>query len=149
MSTAKADILIRSTQGYPIAVVEIKNRQQLSPDVAKELRRNMVARGVPSHVPYFLLLSQDVGFLWNGTKQENPEAFPSYEFPMDKIVTRYFKEGAEKRLYGEVFELLVLQWLNDLATGLQKPMEEPEKTLALSGFSESIKGATVVAEDKQ
>jgi hypothetical protein len=148
MNTNRPDILIKSSQGYPIAVVEVKNRQYLSPDVAKELRRNMVARGVPSHVPYFLLLSQDVGFLWNATKQENPDTLPSYEFPMDKIVTRYLKESSEKRLYGEVFELLVLQWLNDLTMGAQKVVEEPEKTLALSGFNESIKGATVVAEEE-
>ncbi|HVB23646.1 MAG TPA: hypothetical protein VNG51_17040 [Ktedonobacteraceae bacterium] len=148
MTTSRPDFLIRNAQGYPIAVVEVKNRQNLSPDVAKKLRSNMVARGVPSQVPYFLLLSQDVGFLWNGTKQDNPDALPSYEFPMNKIVSRYFKDSSEKRLYGEVFELLVLQWLNDLMAGIQKASEEPEKTLALSGFNESIQGATIVPEEK-
>ncbi|MEO8972999.1 MAG: hypothetical protein ABI406_15545 [Ktedonobacteraceae bacterium] len=149
MTTSRPDFLIRNAQGYPIAVVEVKNRQNLSPDIAKELRSNMVARGVPSHVPYFLLLSQDVGFLWNGTKQEIPDALPSYEFPMKKIVNRYLEESSEKRLYREVFEIIVLQWLNDLTMGSLKTGEEPEKTLALSGFNESIKGATVVAEEEQ
>jgi hypothetical protein len=148
ISRPKPDILIRSPEGYPIAVVEVKNRQNLSRDVATELRRNMVVHGLLPRVPYFLLTSQDVGFLWKGAKEENLDAPPTYEFPMEKVVARYLKREPEHRLYGAVLELLVLQWLNDLTRGAHKTTEEPEKTLALAGFNESIRGATVVPEDE-
>lgn len=143
-SRPRLDILIKDPDGYPIAVVELKNRQNLSRDVATEIRRNMLARGLPSRVPYFLLLSQDVGFLWK--ELVDPDAQPTYEFPMNNVVTRYLKEDSERRLYESILELIVFQWLNDLATNPGNVDQEPEKTLALSGFSQSIKDATILTE---
>jgi hypothetical protein len=149
ISQPRPDILIRSPQGYPIAVVEVRNRQNLSRDVATQLRHNLIDYGLPSRVPYFMLLSQDVGYLWKEAKQENADVPPTYEFPMDNVVSRYWKSDSEKRLYAEALELLILQWLSDLTKGMQKDVEEPEKTLAIAGFNESIKGAAVLAEEEQ
>jgi len=148
-SRPQPDILIRDDQGYPVAVVEVKNRQNLSPGLATELRHNMIMHGFPFQVPYFLLLSQDVGFLWKGAKQQIPDAAPDYTFPMDKVIGRYLKRDPNERLYGAELELLALQWLTDLTSKPQKITEEPEKTLALAGFNESIKGATVLLEEEQ
>jgi len=67
---------------------------------------------------------------------------------MNRVVTRYWKNDPNKRLYGEVFKLIVLQWLTDLAEQPQKEIEEPERTLALAGFIESIREATVLAEEE-
>ncbi len=142
----RPDILVRGPEGYPIAVVEVKNLKDLSRDEAIELRHNLIEYGIPSHVPYFLLISQDVGFLWQGPKQENLNVPPDYEFPMDRVVTRYSTRKPGQRLYEPELEMLVLRWLTNLATKPQKNTEEPEKTLALSGFNESIKGATVLIE---
>jgi hypothetical protein len=144
----RPDILVRSPEGYPIAVVEVKNQQNLSRDVAMKLRRNMVAHGLLPQVPFFLLASQDVGFLWKEPKYVSYDIPPTYEFPMDKVVARYLKREPGERLYGAELELVLLQWLIDLTQGAHKNVEEPEKTLALSGFSESIKGATVLAEEE-
>jgi hypothetical protein len=148
ISRPRPDILIKSPQGFPIAVVEVKNQQNLSRDVATKLRRDMVAHGFLPQIPYFLLTSQDVGFLWKEPKHVSFDAPPTYEFPMDKVVARYLKREPGQRLYGAELELVVLQWLTDLALGTQKVVEEPEKTLALSGFNESIKGATVLTEEE-
>jgi hypothetical protein len=148
-SRHRPDILIENSEGYPIAFVEVKNLQNLSRDIATELRHNLIEYGVPAQVPYFLLLSQDVGFLWKETKQIDSHAPPTYEFPMHQVVTRYLKEDSERRLYGHILELLVFQWLNDLATKPANESEEPEKTLALSGFSKSIKGAAILTEENQ
>lgn len=144
-SYSRPDILVQSPNGLPIAVVEIKNIMNLSRDIATEMRHNIVARGVPSQVPYFLLVSQDVGFLWKG-QREGLDVPPDYMFPMSTIVTRYLKRKSDERIYREVFELLVLQWLSDLAAGRSTASDEPEKTLALAGFYDDIKGATVLAE---
>jgi hypothetical protein len=149
ISRPRPDILIRSPEGYPIAVVEIYNRLNLSRDIATKLRRNLIDYGMPLHVPYFLLLSQDVGFLWKEPNQEDLNAPPAYEFPMNKVVARYLRRGPNERLYGEELELLALQWLTDLSAGSQKAIEEPEKTLALAGFNDSIRGATILGEEEQ
>src|SRR5574340_1023065 len=100
MLTFRPDIVIRNHGGRPIAVVEVKNRQNLSRDIATELRRNMVAHGLLPQIPYFLLLSQDKGFLWKGTREDNIDAPPTYEFLMDKVVTRYLKTTPQQRLLG-------------------------------------------------
>jgi hypothetical protein len=147
-SRPQPDILIRDDQGYPVAAVDVRNPQNLTRDVATEIGRNLLAYGLPIRVPYFLMVSQDVGFLWKQPRQENPDALPDYKFPMNKVVSRYRKLNPEERLYGEVLKLIVLQWLTDLAEKPQKETEEPEKTLALAGFIESIREATVLAEEE-
>jgi len=147
-SRLRPDLLIRSSEGYPIAVVEVKNQLNLSRDVATKFRRNMVAHGLLPQIPYFLLVSQDVGYLWREPKYVNYNTPPTYEFPMDKVVARYLKRDPGQRLYGAELELVVLQWLTDLTQATQKNVEEPEITLSISGFIESIKGATVLAEEE-
>ncbi len=146
ISRPRADILVRDLEGNPIAIVEVKNLKDLSRDEAIEMRHNLIEYGVPSHVPYFLLLSQDVGFLWKGTQHEYLDAPPMYEFPMDKVVARYSDRKPGQRLYEAELEVLVLRWLTNLATKPQKNIEEPERTLALSDFIESIKDASVLIE---
>ncbi|HXL36123.1 MAG TPA: hypothetical protein VN954_02855 [Ktedonobacteraceae bacterium] len=147
-SRPRPNILIQSSEGYPIAVVEVKNQQNLSRDIATKFRRNMLAHGLLAQIPYFLLASQDVGYLWKEPKYVSYNTPPNYEFPMDKVVTRYLKREPGQRLYGAELELVVLQWLTDLTQGTQENVEEPEITLSISGFIESIKGATVLAEEE-
>jgi hypothetical protein len=67
---------------------------------------------------------------------------------MDKVVARYSKREPGQRLYSTELELLVLHWLTNLSTKSQKVTEEPEKTLALSGFNDSIKEAMVLIEEE-
>jgi len=64
-----------------------------------------------------------------------------------EIAILHLKEDPEQRLYGSIRELIVFQWLNDLAINPGNEDEEPEKTLALAGFSELIKDATILTED--
>lgn len=144
MAVFRPDILILSPEDLPIAVVEVKNRQDLTREVATELRRNIIIHSLLPQTPYFLLISQDVGFLWRAA---GPDALPEYEFPMDKVVARYLKREPGERLYGIELEFLILQWLTDLASGALKTSEEPEKTLAFTGFNDSIREATVTIEE--
>jgi len=141
------DLVIRSSKGRPIAVIEVKNIQNLSRDEATAIRQDLFDYGFTSQVPYFLLISQEVGFMWEESKLKNPEAPPTYEFPMDKVVTRYLRRNPGRRLYGEELEILLLRWLINLTTEMQQATEEPEKTLSRSGFNESIKGAEVLLEE--
>ena len=141
------DFLVRSQDGQPIAAIEVKNPQELSRDDAASLRRNMLAHGMLPRTPYFLLLSQDTGFLWNESGHKTLNAPTAYEFPMGEVVRRYLPEGdAKERLRGSQLELVVLQWLLSLTSSSQEVKAEPEKSLAPSGFLDSIKGATIIAE---
>lgn len=149
ISQPRPDILVRNPEGYPIVFVEVKNLKDLSRDEAIELRHNLIEYGVPSNVLYFLLLSQDIGYLWKNSTWENRSAPPDYEFPTHKIVTRYVVRGPNERLYGEELELIVLQWLIDLATGTQETAEEPEKTLAEAGFIRAIREGSVYLREEQ
>jgi hypothetical protein len=143
--TVRVDLLIRNQKGQILAVVEIKNRQDIDLDMATAFRRNMIVHGLVPEIPFFLLLSQDIGFVWKGTV--NPDAPPAYQFPMNNVVARYLPGLAPGERLKEVqLELVLLQWLTDLAEEPQIALEEPEKSLALSGFLESIRGATVLSE---
>ena len=144
----RPDILVQSPEGDPIAVIEVENLKDLTRGEAIELRHNLIEYGLPSRVPYFLLVSQDVGFIWKGTQNEDLDAPPMYEFPMDEVVARYSNRTLGERLYGAELEILVLQWLTNLAAKPQTNTEEPEKTLAISGFNESIIGAVVLIEEE-
>lgn len=146
MSTLRPDILITGQEGIPIAAVEVKNRERTSPDVARVLRRNLIVHGYLPPTPYFLLVSQDVGYLWTNVKAEDTDVPPSYEFPMTNVILRYLRSQPLRRLSGNELELVILEWLIELTVDHREPREEPESTLATAGFDGAIKGGRVVAE---
>src|SRR5712692_2078825 len=127
------DIILQSPEGEFVAVIEIQNIQNLSRDKATVVRGGSMKYSLLPQTPYFLLLSQERGYLWEEAWRKGPEAPPSYEFPMDKIVTRYSNRTSGERLYDIELEFLALQWLNELADGKLETSEEPEKTLAQAG----------------
>ena len=148
MSAFRPDLLIKDLEGHPIAVVEVQSRLNMSSDVATEIRRSILNRGLPTHMPYFLLISQDKGFLWIDTPSNDFDNPPDYEFPMIEVVGRYSRRKPDQRLYQTELELLILQWLTNLSSKPQRVNEEPEKTLALTGFTDSIKDAMVLLEEE-
>lgn len=147
MGTFEPDLQIRSIEGKPIAVVEVKGGENLSTDVAMEIRRSMLSRGLPSQIPYFLLLSQDDGYLWRGSRQPDPDTPPEYHFPMKSVISRYSLRRPDQRLYSTELELLVLHWLTNLIAKNQDTAEESEKTLAQAGFNDSVKNGVVLIEE--
>lgn len=110
------------------------------------MRRNLADFGVPFQAPFYLLLSQDMGFLWKDSSYESLDVPPIYEFPMKDVVARYSPGKVGERLYGAVFEILALRWLINLASQPSAIDKEPEKTLARSGFLYAIQGADVLLE---
>ena len=94
-----ADLVIRDTKDDPLAVIDVVNFPGFSREEAIELRQRMIDRGMPAQLPYFLLLTQDVGFLWKDTEKSQLDISPNYEFPMDGLVQRYEKDSPQRRLY--------------------------------------------------
>jgi hypothetical protein len=149
MRTFQPSVLIESSDEVPIAMVEVKGRRGMSRDAAVEIRSSMLERGLPAHIPYFLLLSPDVGFLWKDDPSLNAETPPDYEFPMNNVIVRYSKGEPEKWLYRSALEYLVLRWLTNLSLKPQEMamVEEPEKTLVHTGFTDAIYDAMVLMGD--
>lgn len=147
-STLRGDITAFAATGEVVAVVEIKNRQALTAELAALLRRDLLTHGYVSRAPYFLLLSQDRGYLWGPSATNQPDAVPAAEFAMSDVIARYWhKLEAGERLRGSELQLLVLQWLQDLARSSEDtPQAEPERTLAHEGFLQAMRGSIVSAD---
>ena len=141
----QADVLIQGQEGWPIAMVEVKNRKGLTAEVATAIRRNLVAHGLMiQQVPYFLVVSQDAGFLWRQRKQQGPVDPPTVEFPMQPVVSYYVSWlAAGERLGGGALELIVANWLADQSVGGGPDLPETTERLSEIGFLEAIRGATV------
>jgi len=140
------DIVIQNPDGQFVAVVDVKSYKNLTPEIATALRRTRMLHTLLPQTPYYLLVSQEKGFLWKNAWREGPETPPTYEFPMDSVITRYRKSKQEEKPFGRELESLALRWLHDLADAKVWANEEPEKTLALSGFTDSVKEGMVMVE---
>ncbi len=143
----RADFLLRSPLGEPIAVVELKNAQTLSPESATALRRNMRTHGLLFAARYFLVLSQTEGFLWDERQYPHLDAPPGRVFSMAGVIDRYLRPDKD---YGWLREgelgLVVSQWLSDLADGAERvPDSEAERNLEEAGFLRAVRGADVLS----
>jgi hypothetical protein len=140
-----SDIIIKNKEDQTIAMVEVKNSQNLSKEIADNFRRNLIAHGLISNTPYFLILSQDKGFLWN---QKSEETKKIYEFSVKKILEKYIPEiDSGNRLKGQQLEFFIFQWLNDLALRHKENITEINTPLASSGFIHDIQDANVVMNE--
>jgi len=148
MRTFQPSMVIEDSDEYPIAVVQATSLSDIPLDEAVEIRGSMLERGLPAHIPYFLLLSQDIGFLWKDNPSLRVDSPPDYEFPMYNVIARYSKKPPEQGLYVEELEYLFTRWLMNLSSKPQDMMEEPEKTLTHAGFIDAIKDAMVLLGEK-
>ncbi|MDP9354851.1 MAG: hypothetical protein M3R02_06135 [Chloroflexota bacterium] len=144
-----ADIVVQAADGDLLALVEVKNRHHLTADIATVLRSNLLAHGVVDRrAPYFLIVSQDVGFLWDQRSQPpDLAAPPKVQFSMVPVIQRYLPSLADgERLGGSQVELAAVQWLSDLARGIENRPKEPDAALAKTDFLKMIKGGRVGME---
>lgn len=144
--TTRADIIIRDEQYRPIAAIEVKNRMNLTQEVATAYRRNLLVHGLTEVAPYFLLLSQDWGYLWSESGGHGLEAAPVLEFSMEDVVARYVPQRRGERLDGGFLEFIVFQWLLDLSLDVYEPTGESERSLQDTGFLDAIRGARIATE---
>ncbi len=144
MRTFQPNITIEDYNESPIAAVEITSLPNVEPDEAIKIRSNMLERGLPAHIPYLLLLSQDIGFLWKDDPSLKADSSPNYEFPMDTVMARYSKKPPEQRLYTGELEYIFLLWLMDLRAQPQEMTEMPDKKLTDVGFTDAIHRAMIL-----
>src|SRR5260370_6705711 len=143
---AEADILVCNSKGKPVLVAEVRNRQELSAGVATALRRNLAAHNLLPSADYFLLASQDFGYLWNASDAAKPDAPPTAQFPMSDVIKRYHpRVRPEERLGGTELEMVLLHWLNDLAGPNGNPPAGPRATPARARHFEGLPGSPIPA----
>lgn len=148
MSSNPFDILIKNDDGT-IAVIEVKNRKNLNIEDAKKIRKNIIAhQSLKSK--YFVLVSQEYGYVWDNEKSQQSFDNPLISFSMQEVVSRYYKRmnTYENRLRENELEIIVTQWINDLVRVKESHnfSSEPEQQLAAGGFIDTIVGARVVSE---
>jgi hypothetical protein len=153
MTAFRPDIIIHREDGSPVAAVEVKNPTNLTRAKAIELRRHYVQHGKGYQTPYFMLVSQDKGYMWvRPPSQTNvkPRVEPSAEFSMGDVVKRYLPhQDPVGYLQEPVMQMLVTSWLNGLVYGYGPSAsgeDDPERTLAGLGFLDSIRGGVVDAQ---
>ena len=154
MQNQKVDIIIYSMKRGFIAAIETNNQQNLDTEAVVYYRHQLAENNLVPPVRYYMIVSQDMGYLWIDASQEDFDAPPTHQFPMRPVVERYAASfHPEERIGRERFEDLVHSWTLDLTTsqpfwGSFSLTEEPEKTLAATGFIEAIKNADILYEPK-
>lgn len=146
MSTDMAvDILIRDINKQSIAIIEVKIWSKVSHAEMRELLNRIFSfTTFDTPIPYFLLVTPKTGFLWQQPKPNDP---PNLEFSMEEVVVRYLSDPVDRQNLRETqFELIILEWLTDLAWLSGEVTTEPEKSLAVQGFLKAIRGASVLPE---
>lgn len=148
MLSERVDILIRNEQDEGIAVIEVKNQLRVPADIRDEYRKQLAGYGLLTGATYFLVLSQEMGFLWKGTPLVVLDTPPLLQFSMREIIQLYTQttDPTARRLEESEVEFLVYGWMFDLTSELRNPDTKTEKLLATTGFIDAVKRGLVVAE---
>jgi hypothetical protein len=136
----RTDIVIESPDRRRILVVECT--RNTSSQQAVRWRRNFVAHGLDSEVPYFLLAFPTSLFLWRANA--NIEAPPDFTAPAQGVLKRYLGSIADQPggPLEESLEIAFSTWLSNLAHGVRQPdaLSEADQMLVTSGLLETMRG---------
>lgn len=141
-----ADLVARRADGTVVAVIEVKNSENLNPETAAQFRRNLLVHAplVPA-ARFFLLVSQDVGYLWDQhAESASLMSEPTVTFPVAPLVEYYLPSFAGKeRLSSSQLELAVFQWLWDIANVAPQRPRDSEIPLSQTPFLRALEGGRV------
>jgi hypothetical protein len=148
---ARSDLVVHGADESLLALVDIWNWANLSAETATQIRRDLIADGHASQwARFFLIVSQDAGYLWkqDPTRQSENEP-PTVDFPMTPVIARYLPSFADgRRLNRSQMTLALLQWLWDMANGFANRVEVSEAVIQQgTDFVELMRGARVKTDD--
>jgi hypothetical protein len=150
MKSQQVDILVTSVSHRPLAFVEIKNLPDLSEANAVAVRDGLLQEQADT-VPYVMVVSQSIGYLWQLKGNERLGKSADYGRPqvLDmKPVFREYLTDAElnEHLRGAGLDLVLSHWLGNLARGLTSVLPGTAGPGPFSQFVSDIRGAHVNLE---
>jgi hypothetical protein len=144
----RADLALYDRDGQLTAVVEIKNKIGTSPEWAAKLRRNILAHGGFRSADFFLLITPDRLYVWQGAGETPVAVEPTFQIDARPLLQPYFDRAGldSTAVSGQAFELLVAAWLSDLMRLRSPEPREQESWLADSGFLGAVRDGRVEYE---
>ncbi|HEY8746891.1 MAG TPA: hypothetical protein VIM11_02875 [Tepidisphaeraceae bacterium] len=147
--SGRADILVKTNLGRPLALVEVKNLPQLSEGSAVDVLNDVVQSSADA-IPYVMVVSQSAGFIWQ-LKRNDATGGLDYGKPQLLDMTPVFREyltEAELGRYirGANLNLVLVHWLGDLARGGSAVLPQTRGNGPFSQFVSDIRGAQVNLE---
>ncbi len=144
------DLAMFSSDGQLTAIAEVKNRRGTSREWAAQLRRNILAHGGFPKTDFFLMVTPDRLYLWQGSDNQPDLVEPGYEIDAQPIFAPYFeRSGVDPQLVSShAFELVVDAWLTDLMRPGSSPMRSAAERngLSESGFLTAIRDGRIEYE---
>lgn len=142
----RADLAVYDREGRLAAAVEVKNKLGTTSEWATVLRRNLLSHSGFGHADFLLLVTPDRIYLWK-EKEISPQLVPpSLELAAQPILTPYFELARiePSTVSGQAFELVVADWLSDLARSRTVPPDQAQ--LLESGFVQAIQNGRIEYE---
>ncbi|HJQ70584.1 MAG TPA: hypothetical protein VKA70_16525 [Blastocatellia bacterium] len=144
-----ADILVRSPDNDIKLIVEVKARNQSSPEWAAKFRHNLIANHVLPKSRFFLLALPDFLYLWrDGDSSEVVP--PDYTVRTVNLLLKYLTRlGEEPKYIGEEgLQLALTSWLRDATFSSKRPPvgSDSYRFLVESGLLDAISKAEVSAQ---
>lgn len=139
----RADLVARAQNGRVTALVEIENPRELAAETATAFRRDLLADNrLDLAVPFFLMVSQDMGVLWQN--DADPFAKPTIQFPLVQVVAQYWPwlDPAE-RLPELTLEPVMSRWLIDLALRAPDRPVDADRFFDGTNFLDAITAAAI------
>lgn len=139
------DILITTSESRVVAEVEVKNVENLDLQLAQALASGSSALLSQDAPRYYLVVSQDKGFLWRLDHTPTLADAPVWELPMGDLLRPYMpplKRGG--RLQFDELRMLVFSCLGDLADAGMPVTTELPAALVESGLADVLRSNAVV-----
>lgn len=137
------DLVVRNAHGNLIALVEIKNAKSFPVEFAASLATQMLEESGLRDIPYLMVLSQEIGFLWLNATAGAIDSEHVVRLDMTPVLDRYQREDRTQWLTDAVLTLRTQQWLTELSMGNVQSGAEPERTLDSLGFIRAIRAGYV------
>lgn len=145
-----ADIAVYSPDHQLQLIVEVKGKNDASPEWATKMRRNLMVHSIIPSSPFFLLAGPDHFYLWRNGTESPAEKPPDYIVDSRAIVDPYISNTsiAPDRISDSSLQLILTSWLNGLVNSRLSPerVAPTDKWLFESGLYEAIKNGLIETE---
>lgn len=141
------DLILYHPNGWPIAAVDIRAKLSTTPEWAAKLRRNLLAHGGAVPARYFLVITPDRVYLWEGSGTEPAELLPTHVVDARPIFQPYFAAAnlGPDAIRDMAFELVVDTWLAELtradSADIERGVVRASDELLRSGLVDAIRNA--------